>query len=56
MSLQLLLIVAAIMVIPAIGKLIKTAIELMVKLVTTTFTVLFVVIVLAAFVSHGRLI
>lgn len=55
MSLQLLLIVAAMGVVPVVGKLIKAMVELMVRLVATAFTVLFVVIVLAAFASHGKL-
>lgn len=56
MSLQLLLIVAAIGFAPAVGRLIKAFVEFLVKLVATTFTVLFVVLVLTAFASHGKLI
>jgi hypothetical protein len=56
MSLQLLLIVAAIGVVPVVGKLIKAIVELVVRLVATAFTVLFVVLVLTAFVSHGKII
>jgi glucan phosphoethanolaminetransferase (alkaline phosphatase superfamily) len=56
MSLQLLLMVAAIGVLPVVGKLIKAIVALVVRLVATAFTVLFVVLVLAAFVSHGKMI
>jgi hypothetical protein len=56
MSLQLLLIVAAIGVIPVVGRLIKAIVELAVRLIATVFTVLFVVLVLAAFASHGKMI
>ncbi len=56
MSLQLLLVVAAIGVIPAIGRLIKAIVEALVKLIATAFTVLFVMLVLAVFASHGKLI
>jgi hypothetical protein len=56
MSLQLLLIVAAIGVLPVVSKLIKAIVALVVRLVATAFTVLFVVLVLAAFVSHGKMI
>lgn len=56
MSLQLLLIVAAIGVLPVVGKLIKAIVEFVVRLVATAFTVLFVVLVLTAFVSHGKII
>lgn len=56
MSLQLLLIVAAIGVVPVVSKLIKAIVELVVRLVATAFTVLFIVLVLAAFVSHGKMI
>ena len=56
MSLQLLLIVAAIGVLPVVSRLIKTIVELAVRLIATVFTVLFVVLVLAAFASHGKMI
>jgi hypothetical protein len=56
MSLQLLLIVAAIGIAPAVGRLIKAVVDVLVKLIATAFTVLFVVLVLAAFASHGKLI
>lgn len=56
MSLQLLLIVAAIGAVPVVSKLIKAIVELVVRLVATAFTVLFIVLVLAAFVSHGKMI
>ena len=56
MSLQLLLAVAAIGFVPTVFRIIKALVEVLVRLVTTAFTVLFVVIVLAAFVSHGKLI
>jgi hypothetical protein len=56
MSLQLLLIVAAFGAVATVGKLIKAIVELLVRLVATAFTVLFVVIVLAAFASHGKLL
>jgi hypothetical protein len=56
MSLQLLLVMAAIGVIPAIGKLIRALVELLVRLIVTAFTVLFVMLVLAVFASHGKLI
>jgi hypothetical protein len=55
MSLQLLLIVAAIGVLPLVGKLVKAIVEILVRLIATAFTVLLVVIVLAAFASHGKL-
>jgi hypothetical protein len=55
MSLQLLLVVAAIAVVPVVGRLIKAVVEFAIRLVATAFTVLFVVLVLAAFASHGRL-
>lgn len=55
MSLQLLLIVAAIGVVPVVGKLIKAIVELLIRLVATALTVMIVVIVLAAFASHGKL-
>lgn len=56
MSLQLLLIVAAIGVMPVVGRLIKAVVELLVGLVATAFTVLLIVIVVAAFASHGKLL
>lgn len=56
MSLQLLLVVAAIGFAPAVGRLIKAFVEFMVRLIATAFTVLFVVLVLAAFATHGKLI
>lgn len=56
MSLQLLLIVAAIGVVPVVGRLIKAIVKLVVRLVATVFTVLFIVLVLAAFASHGKMI
>ena len=55
MSLQLLLVVAAIGVVPVVSKLIKAIVQLVVRLVATAFTVLFFVLVLAAFASHGKL-
>lgn len=54
MSLQLLLIVAAIGVVPVISRLIKAMVELLVRLIATAFTVMGIVIVLAAFASHGK--
>ena len=56
MSLQLLLIVAAIGAVPVVSTLIKAIVELVVRLVATAVTVLFIVLVLAAFVSHGKMI
>jgi len=56
MSLQLLLVVAAVGVVPMVGKLVKAIVEALVRLVATAFTVLFVVIVVAALVSHGKLL
>jgi hypothetical protein len=46
----------AIVVVPTIARLIKALIELMVKLIATAFTVMFVVLVLTAFVAHGKLV
>lgn len=56
MSFQLLLIAAAIGVVPVVSRLIKAIVELLVRLVATAFTVLLIVIVVAAFASHGRLL
>jgi hypothetical protein len=55
MSLQLLLIVAAIGVVPVVSRLFKAIMELLVRLIATAFTVLFVVLVLAVLAAHGKL-
>ncbi len=46
---------AAIFVVPAIFRLIKQLVELLVKMIATAFTVMFFVLVLTAFVAHGKL-
>lgn len=56
MSLQLLLVVAAIGVVPVVIRLIKAIVEFLVRLVAMAFTVLFAVLVLTAFASHGKMI
>lgn len=55
MTPQLVLVAAAFVALPVIGKVIKAIIELFVKLIAGAVTVVFVMFVLMAFVTHGKL-
>jgi hypothetical protein len=46
---------AAIFVVPAIFRLIRQLVELLVKMIAAAFTVMFILLVLTAFVAHGKL-
>lgn len=56
MSVLLLAVAAgAIFVVPAIVRLITQLVTLLVKMIAAAFTVMFFVLVLTAFVAHGKL-
>ena len=56
MTLMLLgLTIGGFVIVPTIIRLIKQLIELLVKMIIGAFTVMFFVLVLAAFVAHGKL-
>jgi hypothetical protein len=47
--------IGAFVIVPTIIRLIKQLIELLVKMIIGAFTVMFFVLVLTAFVAHGKL-
>lgn len=53
--LLLALTIAGFVVVPTIIRLIRQLIEFLVKMIIGAFTVMFFVLVLAAFVAHGKL-
>lgn len=55
MNPTLLILAAVIGVIPAIGKLVRAIMELLVRLVVGAFTVLFVILIVTAVLSRGKL-
>jgi len=52
---QLLLIAAVLIAIPAIGKLVRAVISLIVRLVASVFAAGFVLVLLVAYLTHGKL-
>jgi hypothetical protein len=53
---QLLLVGVALIAIPAIGKVVRAMLSLIVRLVAAVFALGFVLLVLVAFAAHGKLI
>jgi hypothetical protein len=56
MTSQILLVALALGAIPAIGKLVRAIVDLLITLLAGAFAVVVVVLAISAFLSHGKLI
>lgn len=53
---QLLLIMTAFVALPTIGKLVRAVVEVIVRLVAAAFAMTLVLLLIVAYLSHGRLL